>query len=404
MTQKLYFENQYIKDFTAEIINIFEKDGEFHIELDKTAFFPGGGGQPFDTGSIEDCTISHVYEKDGIIYHVSHKKPIKIHRAKCSIDWDFRFDGMQQHLGQHILSSAFLEALGCNTVSFHLGRDFCTTDIDKILTDEELQKAEELANRIVFLNKRVDFLTPSKSELKKMQLRRVPEIKENSLRVVKIEDTDMTACCGIHPQSTLEVQMIKITGKTKAKGNLRVEYICGRRAVEESLNKYKFSNKVCRDLNCNEEEAIIRINKLTLECSSLFVQNEALKSQIADFEIRGILENSEIIAGVRIVKNVLNNADAKYANLMATKLTSYENVIALYGYKSDGIGNLIFMCSKTLKGVSMNDLLKDAITLVDGKGGGSTFLAKGGGKGINNLEAAVDYAASKAKNLLLSRK
>src|SRR5690242_4759259 len=106
MTQKLYYEDQYIKEFTAEIIEIIEKDTEFHIQLDKTAFFPGGGGQPCDIGTIEGSIISSVYEKNGNIYHVSNKKPIKIHKAKCKIDWAFRFDGMQQHLGQHILSSA----------------------------------------------------------------------------------------------------------------------------------------------------------------------------------------------------------------------------------------------------------------------------------------------------------
>jgi alanyl-tRNA synthetase len=400
MTQKLYYEDQYIKEFSAEIIAILEKDKEFHIQLDKTAFFPGGGGQSCDTGYIEDSKILQVYEKDGIIYHVSNKRPIKIHKAKCKIDWEFRFDEMQQHLGQHILSAAFLELFGANTVGFHLGKDICTTDVDKFLSDEELEKVEELVNKIIFDSRPVEFLTPTKSELKKLSLRRVPEIKEAELRVVRVEDTDTTACCGLHPASTLEVQLLKIKRKEKAKGNLRVEYICGRRAAVDALKTYKFSNKLCRNLNCNEEEVLIKINNLTSEQSNLSAENKSLKAQVADFEVDNLLKSCEVVSNIRIVKNIFSNTDIKYVNLLAAKLTSYNNVIVLYALKSAAMANLIFMSSKDLTAINMNDLLKDAISLIDGKGGGSSFSAQGGGKAVNNLESAMDYAISKIKKTI----
>lgn len=403
MTQKLYYEDQYIKDFSAEILKIIEKDNEFHIQLDRTAFFPGGGGQPFDIGNIEDSIITNVYEKDGIIYHVSNKKPIKIHKVKCKIDWDFRFDGMQQHLGQHILSSAFLELYNANTISFHLGKDFCTTDVDKLLSDEELEKVEELANNNIFRSKAVEFLIPTKSELKKLSLRRVPDIDKQTLRVVKVEDVDVTACCGLHPKSTLEVQIIKIRKKEKNKGNMRVEFICGKRAVQDALRKYRFSSTLCKNLNCNEEEALIRINNLTLEYNSLQAENKSLKSQIADFEVQNLLNSCEKIGNINIVKNIFDNTDMKYVSLLASKLTSYDDVVVLYALKLQGMAYLIFMCSKSLKAISMNDLLKDAISLIDGKGGGSSFSAQGGGKGVNNLESTIDYAFAKVKSLITKK-
>jgi alanyl-tRNA synthetase len=403
MTQKLYYEDQYIKEFSAEILNVIEKDNEFHIQLDKTAFFPGGGGQPSDIGNIEDSIIINVYEKDGIIYHVSNKKPIKIHKVKCKIDWDFRFDGMQQHLGQHILSSAFLELYNANTVSFHLGKDFCTTDVDKLLSDEELEKVEELANDNIFRSKAVEFLNPTKSELKKLSLRRVPDIDKQTLRVVKVEDVDVTACCGLHPKSTLEVQIIKIRKKEKNKGNMRVEFICGKRAAQDALKKYKFSSTLCKNLNCNEEEALIRINNLTSEYNNLQAENKSLKSQIADFEVQNLLNSCEKIGNTRIVKNIFDNADMKYVSLLASKLTTYDDVVVLYALKLQGMAHLIFMCSKSLKAISMNDLLKDAISLIDGKGGGSSFSAQGGGKGINNLESAIDYAFTKVKSFIIKK-
>lgn len=404
MTQKLYYEDQYIKEFSAEILDVFEEDNEFHIKLDKTAFFPGGGGQPCDIGKIEDSLITYVYEKDGIIYHVSNKKPIKIHKAKCKINWDFRFDGMQQHLGQHILSSAFLEAFGCNTIAFHLGKDFCTIDLDKFLSNEELEQVEALANNNIYQNKKVEFFIPTKSELKKLSLRKIPDIDNKILRIVKIEDVDISACCGLHPKSTLEVQIIKIRKKEKYKGYMRLEFLCGRRAALDSFRKYKFSNKICKSLNCNEEEALIKIETTTSELNSLLTENKNLKSQIADWEVQNILSHCENIGNIRIVKNIFTNTDIKYINLLLSKLTSYERVIALYALKSEEIVTLIFMSSKDLNVISMNDLLKDAISLVDGKGGGSAFSAQGGGKGINNLESAMDYAFTKIKNALISKK
>lgn len=401
MTQKLYYEDQYIKEFTAEILNIIEKDEEFHIELDKTAFFPGGGGQPSDIGKIEDSIISYVYEKDGTIYHVSNKKPIKIHKAKCIIDWELRFDGMQQHLGQHVLSAAFIEAFSCNTVGFHLGKDICTIDLDKLLTEEDLEKVETLANSYIFADKKVEFLLPSKSELKKLSLRKIPNIDNEPLRIVKIEDVDLSACCGLHPKSTLEIQAIKLLKKEKYKGDMRLEFICGKRAVLESFKKFKFSTKICKFLNCNEDEALIKIDTTTNELNNLLAENKNLKSQIADFEVQNVLNNCEVINDVKVVKNIFVSTDTKYVNMLSAKLTSYDKVIVLYAVKTEGMATLLFMCSKNLKIISMKDLLKDAITLIDGKGGGSDFSAQGGGKGISNIQSALDYAFTKIKNTLV---
>lgn len=170
---KLYYENQYKKDFTAEIINILEKDNEFHVELDKTYFYPEGGGQPSDTGFIETSKVTYVYEDQGIIYHVVDKKPIKLKKTKCSLDWNRRFDHMQQHLGQHILSAAFLELFNVNTIAFHLGSENCTIDLDKPLTDAEIREAESLANKTILENINVEFLFPSKAELKKFHIKKL---------------------------------------------------------------------------------------------------------------------------------------------------------------------------------------------------------------------------------------
>lgn len=401
--QKLYYENQYEKAFTAEIVNIIEKGDEFHIQLDKTYFYPEGGGQPSDTGYIESIPVTMVYESEGVIYHVTPKKPVKIHRVKCSIDWDRRFDNMQQHLGQHILSACFLELFNGNTVGFHLGKEYCTIDVDKILDITQMQEAENLSNKIILDNIPVEFLFPSKSELKRLPIKKTLPKTGGQIRIVKIGDIDVNPCGGLHPRSTIEVQLIKIRKWEKYKNTIRIEFLCGKRAVLDSLLKYQFASKICNTLKCSESDALAYMQKLTQDFNRITAENRALKSEIADYEIQNMINESEKISDIRVVKSIYTNSDLKYVNLLASKLTAFKNVIALFAVKSEDKAHLIFMCSKDLKDISMNSLLKDAITLIDGNGGGSNFSAQGGGKNTSNLGSAIDYAFMKVKNCLNSK-
>jgi alanyl-tRNA synthetase len=401
--EKLYYTNQYEREFTAEVVNIIEKDKEFHIELDKTYFYPEGGGQPCDTGSIEGIPVTMVYEENGVVYHVTSKKPIKLHKLKCSVQWERRLDNMQQHLGQHILSAAFMELFNGSTSSFHLGKELCTIDIDKILTEAQVDEAERLANKLISDNIKVEFLLPTKGELKKLPIRKAIPNTGEQIRIVKIGDLDYNPCCGLHFNSTVEVQLIKIKKWEKYKNSTRIEFLCGNRAVNYFITRDKFASTVCGTLKCSEGEALSRIEKLTEDLNNIIAENKNLKSQVADYEIEKVIENSDKINDITIVKSVYNNVDLKYLNLIGNKLTSFENVIALLALKKDETANLLFMCSKNLKAVSMNSLLKDAITLIDGKGGGSDFSAQGGGKNNNNLESTLDYAFMKVNQIINSK-
>lgn len=168
--EKLYYDNRYLKEFTAEIIDIKEIDNKFHVILDKTAFFPGGGGQSCDIGTLEDQRVIDVYEKEEIVYHVVEKKPLKIHKVKCSIDWNRRQDGMHQHLGQHVLSGSFFNLFNANTFAIHLGSDISTVDIYGVLTEEQVREAERLANKVIGDAVPVESFVPTKAELKKYPL------------------------------------------------------------------------------------------------------------------------------------------------------------------------------------------------------------------------------------------
>lgn len=398
--EKLFYEDQYIREFTAELVEVVEKDGTFHVVLDKTAFFPGGGGQFCDIGKIENIEVIDVYEENGTVYHVTKQKPIKIHRLKCSIDWKRRQDGMHQHLGQHVLSGCFFSLFNANTTGFHLGQDVSTVDIKGNLDEETIRKAEEFANEIIGEAREVKSFVPAKRELKKLNLRRdLPKTNEE-IRVVTIDDLDINACCGVHPKSTEELRMIKIKRWEKHKDSTRIEFLAGSRAVSDALKKDKVITQICRYLSSNEEEAINSIRNLSEQIKVLNDDNRKIRDEIANYEIKTMIEDAEKIGGYSVVKHIYEAENVKYVSKVAAKLVENDNTIALMIVKDEDKVNFIFAASKNVKGISMNELLKDSISLVDGRGGGSPYLAQGGGKNNNNLSSAIDYAMMKLKNAL----
>lgn len=303
--EKIYYDNQYLKEFTAEIVDIKEIDNKFHVILDKTAFFPGGGGQNCDLGSLENEKIIDVYEKDDIVYHVLEKKPIKIHKVKCMIDWNRRTDGMHQHLGQHVLSGAFFNLFNSNTFAIHLGSDISTVDIYGILSEEQVREAEKLANKIIGDAIPVESFVPTKAELKKLTLRRALPNTQEDIRVVKIGDFDINACCGLHPASTLDLRLIKIKRFEKHKDGTRIEFLAGERAVSDSFKKDEFQNSICRYLSCNESEAINGIKNLNESLRTTNEMNKSLNILLAKYQEKEMLEDAAKLNDIRVIKKSL---------------------------------------------------------------------------------------------------
>ena len=397
--KKLYYEDQYLKEFTAEIIGVIEKNNLYYVSLDKTAFFPGGGGQHCDLGYIDNHKVIDIVEENGEIYHVTQTKPIKIHRVSCKIDWDRRLDGMQQHLGQHVLSGCFFKLFNANTVSIHLGNEISTVDIQGYLDEESIRKAERMANEIIYQNISVNFLTPSKKELKKLNLRRDLPNTNEQIRVVQIGDLDINACCGVHPSRTLDLQAIKIKRWEKHKGATRIEYLAGKRAIEDYFKKDDFRNQICKFLNCGEQDAINSVNKLSNELKACKDENRQIKIEISDYQIKDMIMSAEKLGDISVITKIYESGDLKHISKIAEKIVLNDNMIVLLGVKNEEKANLIFAASKNINSISMNDLLKDAITLIDGRGGGSKFLAQGGGKNSSNLQGVIDYALRKVSRI-----
>lgn len=396
--EKLFYIDSYIKNFTAEIEEVKEVDDKFHVLLNKTAFFPGGGGQYCDLGIIDNINVLDVYEENDKIYHVLEKKPNRIHKVKCEIDWDRREYGMQHHFGQHIISACFNNEYKAKTVGFHLGKDFSTVDIEGFFKEEDILKIEKMCNEIIRENITVEFLNITKKEAKKLKIKEDLSKLGDNIRVVKIDDIDMNLCCGVHMKNTLDLRVIKIKKFEKYKKATRIEFLCGTKAIEEMLKRENYLNKICKLLSSNEEGAYKSIENLNNKLNEVNKENRRLEEIISNYEVKEMIESAEKINNMNVIVKVYENKTMNYMNKIANKIIEKENNIGLFALKNDDKLNLLFACSKNLEKMDMNILLKDSIKLIDGKGGGSKVLAQGGGKNNSNLDSLFDYVKIKIKS------
>lgn len=397
--EKTFYNDQYIRDFVAELDSITQKDGNFHIILDRTAFFPGTKGQPCDLGYIENEKVIDVYQEDGQIYHVLEKKPIKLHKLKCSIDWERRKANMDYLIGMHVVSGLIYKLFKFKTVDFNFESRVFKIDIDGLLDESKIREIEVEANLIIGDNQLVKTLIPDRKELKKLGIKSHTSINEE-IRVVSIEDLFLETSTGIYPKSTIEMRMIKIVSWEKIKGITRIEFAVGKRAVELFFKKDEFTKIICKYLNANEDEAIGGIKILNDNLKTTIEQNKKLSEELTQYQVKEMIQLGEKIGNITIVRKIYDKEDIKHTSKVATKIVENNSTIVLMAVKSEERVNLIFSAAKDIKIISMDELLKDAITLIDGKGGGSTYHAQGAGKNNNNLEAALDYASNRIKQRL----
>lgn len=397
--EKLFYIDSYIKNFTAEIEEVKEEENKFHILLDKTAFFPGGGGQYCDLGTIDNIPVIDVYEENEKIYHVLDKKPNRIHKVKCEIDWSRREYGMQHHFGQHVISACFKNEYNATTVGFHLGKDFSTVDIEGFYKEDDMIKIENMCNEIIRENIPVEFLNINKKEAKKLKIKDDISKLGNDIRVVKFGDLDINLCCGVHVKNTLDLRVIKIKKFEKYKKATRIEFLCGTKAIDEMLKRDNYLNKICKLLSSNEEDAYKGIENLNNKLNEVNKENRRLEEIISNYEVKEMIEEAEKIQDMNVIIKTYENKNMNYINKVANKIIEKDNNMVLFALINNDKVNLLFACSKNLEKLDMNLLLKDSIKLVDGKGGGSKVIAQGGGKNNGNLDSLFNYVKMKIKSI-----
>jgi len=283
MTEKLY-DNSHLTEFTAKVLECTEYGENWAVLLDRTAFFPEGGGQPSDKGTLGDACVIDVQLKGDKIYHITDS-PLQSGTVTGLIDWERRFDFMQQHSGEHIVSGIARELYGCENVGFHLSEDIVTLDFDKPLTPEQLEEVELGANKKVFLNVDFNIYYPDAEALKKLDYRSKKEL-EGDVRIVDIDTVDRCACCAPHVKKSGEIGPIKIISHEKLRGGVRLEIKCGSRAIADYCHKQKNTAAISAALCVKQNETAVAVNKL-LE------QLIALKAEITDMKRQRIAEKVE---------------------------------------------------------------------------------------------------------------
>lgn len=291
MTEKLYYSMPQLKTWEAEIIDVVERDEKYLVLLDKTAFYPEGGGQPSDRGYIEELQVLDVFEEGKNIFHTVKGKPKK-KRVTCSLDYERRQDLMQQHSGQHLLSSVFYEGYMGETSSFHLGEDYVSIDISlPEINDSLLKEVEIKVNELIYKNLEIKTYLVQKEELDKLPLRKFPKVEED-IRIVEIDNIDYSPCCGTHVNSTGELGIIKIIKAEKYKGITRVYFKCGRRALLDFQKKQDNIAAICRILAVDIDKISEKVEKSIDETKSKLKEIKELKEKLYGYEAKEIINSA----------------------------------------------------------------------------------------------------------------
>ena len=279
MTEKLYDIDSHLKEFSATVIDSYKEADGYVTVLDRTAFFPEGGGQASDTGYINNIKGYDARIKDGVIYHYTQEPFKKGETVTGKIDFRRRFDFMQQHSAEHIVSGIAHKYYGCENVGFHLGEDIVTLDFDKPLSKGEILKIEALSNEAVFKNVKINTYYPEKSALEVLTYRSKKEI-EGDIRIVEIEGVDACACCAPHVKYSGEIGLIKLLGFEKLRGGVRIELMSGSRALKDYNEKYSGVLKISNALCGKQSEAADAVDKLLAQISELKYELTGLKKQM----------------------------------------------------------------------------------------------------------------------------
>ena len=375
MTVKLYYDDAYIKEFSAKVLSVTECDGGFDVVLDRTAFFPEEGGQSSDRGYIDSGFVSHVYEEGGVVHHITDKAPLG-KDVTATLLFDERFEKMQQHTTEHILCGIIHKLFGFDNVGFHLGDGEVTFDVNGVMTREMLDEAERLANEAVFSNLDVTAYFPSAEELKNIDYRAKLELTEN-VRLVKIGDVDTCACCAPHVAKTGEIGLIKVLDFMKHRGGTRIWLAAGRRALSDYRNRY---------------ENVLKISSIL--CAPQGDVASALEKYVKDTED---------------IKRALKESRAALAENMAYSVpfTEGNRVVVLDGFSIDELRAFSNIAKEKVRGFlvalsgegeeykyvissaeEISQRIKEINAALKGKGGGRGNMAQGSfGVSLEKIEA-----------------
>jgi len=391
--ERLYYDDSYLRTFNARVTARRMWNDHPAVALDRTAFYPESGGQLGDHGALNGVPVLDTQaDDDGDVWHML-AAPLGHDAVQGVIDWNRRWDFMQQHHGQHLLSAAFEQQLGARTLSAHLGEAVSTIDLDQPpFTPEQIAAVERATNAMIWANVKIQarFVTPE--ELRTIPLRKPPKAYER-IRVVSAGDFDHSACGGTHPRRTGEVGAVVIRRCEKHKGGTRAEFVCGGRAVRAYAVHRDVIQQLATSLHVGAAELPMAVARLQVAAD---VQRKALddaQAKLAVYEARELIQHAEQVEGVPIVVRAFNDRSMDNVRLLARHI-AHGGAVALLGARgghSPGQAQFIFTRAAALP-YDMRAALQAATTVVGGRGGGKPDAAQGGGPDVGKLDEALQAA------------
>jgi len=402
MTDRLYYADPYLREFDATIERIASRDGRTVVTLDRTAFYPTSGGQPFDTGTLGPFRVVDVVdEDDGTVAHVveprtENQEPQNQNQEPGaslhgSIDWPRRFDHMQQHTGQHVLSAAFERLFRIRTVSFHLGAEVSTIDLAREASAAELAAAEAEANRVVWDDRPVAIRYASAEEAAQLPLRKEPK-RGGTLRLIDVADFDLSACGGTHVARTGAIGVIAVARWDRFKGGQRLEFVCGGRALRAFRSLRDATAASVRLLSVLPDELPGSIERLQAELKEQKRAFSAQQLELARYRADEIAADAEPLAGAQFVARAIDS-DANTLKAMAASIASRPGFVVTL--LSTSTPTLAVIARADGVGISAQQLIAALIAQFGGRGGGRPELAQAGG-----LVGSADDIVSAVRTLL----
>jgi alanyl-tRNA synthetase len=419
-TDRLYYQDSRLLEFDARVSSLSElDDGQIAVTLDRTAFYPTGGGQPTDTGTLGDARVVDCIdaEDEGVLHVIQGPAPEVGDTVHGKIDWLRRLDHLQQHTGQHILSAAFVQLFDAPTLSFRVLDHECEIDVALVdPTGERVEQAVDLANQIIWESRPISIRQVTSAEAATLPLRKEPA-REGELRLIEINDFDLTPCGGTHAGSTGEVGVIAVRSWERAKGLTRIHFMAGIRAVADYRKANQTAREVAALFSAGREDSPALVARLVEENKKLRRRTGELE-QIAcrveaDELLRGstgsgsdlvtsaplndpgssptLGEGANNAPDTRVITKVFDDRDADSLKHLALALIAHPHTVALLGSRDGDTARLVFARSTDASG-DMNALMRGACSLIDGRGGGKPDMAQGGGKNVGAIEVAIETA------------
>ncbi|MBV9609963.1 MAG: alanyl-tRNA editing protein [Acidobacteria bacterium] len=408
MTSRLYYTDSFLYEFDARVIEVADREdssGKLRaaVILDQSALYPTSGGQPFDTGTLSVAhgsaarVVEVVEDERGDILHLLESRPdwLKVGAAlRGSVDVERRRDHMQQHSGQHVLSAAFVRLFGMATVSFHLGEEICTIDLDtRAIHPKQLADAARCANEVVMEDRQVEIVFADLETARARGVRKLPDVEREELRLIDIRDFDLTACGGTHVRSTGQIGPILLRKIENVKQAVRVEFVCGARALATAQRDFDALTQAAAVFSAHIWQLPELAERAQDDLKAAAKAQQKLLEEVADLHARQWVREAAMVNGGRVISRVVRDRDVAFTKMLAQKIAA-NGAVALLA-STAGAPTLVFAQPSEMKS-NLGDIMKQVLAPAGGRGGGSKDFAQGGVADAS----AVDQALATAQRLL----